>query len=378
MEKAFWNFLKIFILFISCAIIILMPAQFYFNMLTGIFITLTIAGAISFIILKQPTNFVANYASTMGVLGTFVGIFAGLSDFDVADIQSSIPMLLEGLKTAFVTSIVGMIVSMLVKTFYRYEKKKEITPIVVEDASSKRLLNEICVISRDIRRQNDSMLELLAKGVNEINETQCNCTRDIEMKIEKFGQIVAEQSSKDLIGAIQKVMEDFNAKINDQLGQSFKELTESCKELNKWQQEHIGLLQAIEKTGSIVRLQIEETVVLMDKFNANCNLYNENAEAIKRDLIALGQFIERVQTVGGRFENVMPIIESRMNEHTQRIAEIISVYEQNTKKHLNNSALVNERMNTAMQTFSEHLNGVLKVFHERIQGIEKNHNTIFR
>lgn len=371
MEKAFWNFLKIFILFMSCTILILVPAQIYFNMLTGIFITLTIAGAISFIILKQPTNFVANYASTMGVLGTFVGIFAGLSDFDVADIQSSIPVLLEGLKTAFVTSIVGMIVSMLVKTFYRYEKKKEMTPIVVEDESSKKLLNEICVIFRDIRRQNDSILELLAKGVNDINETQCNCTRDIEMKIEKFGQIVAEQSSKELIGAIQKVMEDFNAKINDQLGRSFKELTESCKELNKWQQEHTGLLQAIEKTGSIVRLQIEETVVLMDKFNTNCNLYNENAEAIKRDLIALGQFIERVQTVGGRFENVMPIIETRMNEHTQRIAEIISVYEQNTKNYLNKSALVNERMNTAMQTFSEHLTGVLKKFNERLQGIEK-------
>ncbi len=367
LEKGF----KIFIVCCVCAIIILPPVKYYCDLLTSVFITLTIAGAIAFIVLKKPTNFVANYASTMGVLGTFVGIFAGLSDFDVADIQSSIPVLLEGLKTAFVTSIVGMIVSILVKTFYRYEKKNEMAPIVVEDASSKTLLDELCVISRDIRRQNDSMLELWAKGLNDINETQRNCTRDIEMKIEKFGQIVAEQSSRELIGAIQKVMEDFNNKINDQLGQSFKELTESCKELNKWQQEHTGLLLAIEKTGYVVRQQIEDTIILMDKFNANCNLYNENAEFVKRDLMALGQFIERVQTVGGRFENVMPIIETRMNEHTQRISEVISAYEQNAKKSIDNAALQNERMNQAMQTFSEHLTGVLKKYNERISEIEK-------
>ena len=346
------------------------------DFISTIFIALVFGGTIALMMLKNTTNLVTNYASTMGVLGTFVGIFWGLRDFNVADIQMSIPALLEGLKTAFITSIVGMSVSLLLKIFYKVEKKEASAPIIVEDSNSFKELHDLSITARDIRRQNDMLLEFLEKGFKEINDTQRDCTRDIEMKIEKFGQIVAEQSSKELIGAIQKVMKDFKEKISDQLGQSFKELADSCKELNKWQQEHTGLLQAIERTGGVVRSQIEETVALMDKFNGNCNLYNENAEAIKRDLVALGAFIERVQNVGNKFENVMPIIETRMNEHTQRIAEIISVYEQNTKKYLNNSALVNERMNTAMQTFSEHLNGVLKNFNERITGIENN--TIFR
>ena len=342
------------------------------DFLSAVFIALTFGGTASLMMLKKTTSLVTNYASTMGVLGTFVGIFWGLRAFNVADIQMSIPALLEGLKTAFLTSIVGMSVSLLLKIFYKVEKKEDATPIVVEDANSLKELHDLVITARDMRRQNGSLLELVEKGFNDIIDTQRNCTRDIEMKIEKFGQIVAEQSAKELIEAIQRVMDDFNNKINNQLGQSFQELAVSCKELNKWQQEHIGLLQAIEKTGDVVRKQIEDTIVLMDKFNANCNLYNENAEDIKRDLEALGTFIERVQVVGGKFENVMPVIEARMNEHTQRTAEIISVYEQNARKLLDKATYQNERMNEAMQTFSEHLNGVLRNFYNRLTAIENN------
>ena len=45
----------------------------------------------------------------VGIIGTFFGIFIGLIDFDTSDVQGSIPGLLEGLKTAFVTSIAGLI-----------------------------------------------------------------------------------------------------------------------------------------------------------------------------------------------------------------------------------------------------------------------------
>lgn len=51
--------------------------------------------------------------STLGVLGTFWGITAGLLDFDTHDINASIPKLLDGLKTAFFTSLAGMIGSLV-------------------------------------------------------------------------------------------------------------------------------------------------------------------------------------------------------------------------------------------------------------------------
>lgn len=48
---------------------------------------------------------------SVGVLGTFVGIFIGLQGFNPDDIINSVNEILVGLKTAFFTSIVGMSVA---------------------------------------------------------------------------------------------------------------------------------------------------------------------------------------------------------------------------------------------------------------------------
>lgn len=65
-------------------------------------------------------NKVVDFRSSIvsfGVLGTFVGIFLGLQDFNVNNIEKSIPPLLEGLKTAFVTSIFSMTISIFLTVF---------------------------------------------------------------------------------------------------------------------------------------------------------------------------------------------------------------------------------------------------------------------
>ena len=51
--------------------------------------------------------------TTLGILGTFYGIFLGLLDFDVRIINKSVPKLLEGLKLAFATSIWGLFLAIV-------------------------------------------------------------------------------------------------------------------------------------------------------------------------------------------------------------------------------------------------------------------------
>ena len=51
--------------------------------------------------------------STLGVLGTFAGITMGLYYFDTNNLPVSIPLLLNGLKTAFFTSLAGMVGSLI-------------------------------------------------------------------------------------------------------------------------------------------------------------------------------------------------------------------------------------------------------------------------
>ncbi|MCD8235623.1 MAG: MotA/TolQ/ExbB proton channel family protein [Prevotellaceae bacterium] len=62
---------------------------------------------------RRVVEYFPSLVSTLGVLGTFWGITKGLMAFDTTDLDNSIPDLLDGLKTAFFTSLAGMIGSML-------------------------------------------------------------------------------------------------------------------------------------------------------------------------------------------------------------------------------------------------------------------------
>lgn len=64
--------------------------------------------------------------STLGVLGTFLGITIGLYNFNPSDLDNSIPLLLDGLKTAFMTSLLGMVGSMLLnrKVNHAFDKNE--------------------------------------------------------------------------------------------------------------------------------------------------------------------------------------------------------------------------------------------------------------
>jgi competence ComEA-like helix-hairpin-helix protein len=62
---------------------------------------------------------------SVGVLGTFVGIFIGLQGFNPDDIINSVNDILVGLKTAFFTSIVGMSVATTLSIVEKLRSKPE-------------------------------------------------------------------------------------------------------------------------------------------------------------------------------------------------------------------------------------------------------------
>jgi uncharacterized membrane protein len=62
---------------------------------------------------------------SVGVLGTFVGIFIGLQGFNPDDIINSVNEILVGLKTAFFTSIVGMSVATTLSIIEKLRSKPE-------------------------------------------------------------------------------------------------------------------------------------------------------------------------------------------------------------------------------------------------------------
>jgi len=62
---------------------------------------------------------------SVGVLGTFMGIFIGLQAFNPDDIVNSVNDILVGLKTAFFTSIVAMSVSTILSIMQKFNSKRD-------------------------------------------------------------------------------------------------------------------------------------------------------------------------------------------------------------------------------------------------------------
>lgn len=63
------------------------------------------------------TNTAASILTIIGVFGTFIGIFIGLQVFEIENLESSIPGLLDGLKLAFLTSLVGILEAITLKGY---------------------------------------------------------------------------------------------------------------------------------------------------------------------------------------------------------------------------------------------------------------------
>ncbi|MFG6426808.1 MAG: hypothetical protein K1W14_10455 [Muribaculaceae bacterium] len=74
---------------------------------------------------RRIIDYFPTFISSLGVFGTFLGITMGLLEFNASNLNNSIPILLDGLKTAFFTSLAGMIGSMILSGIISKEQDKK-------------------------------------------------------------------------------------------------------------------------------------------------------------------------------------------------------------------------------------------------------------
>lgn len=127
-------------------------------------------------------EFLPNMFPTLGMLGTFGGITYGLWFFNPDDLENSIPHLLQGLKTAFLISIFGVIL-LLYYSFrsgnIRFKKEKDLKSdetlalyelIKLNKESNEKIISSIDILNSSI----SSRLDQLDQSVNQINYIEFN------------------------------------------------------------------------------------------------------------------------------------------------------------------------------------------------------------
>ncbi len=273
-------------------------------------------------------RFTPSLLVSIGIFGTFLGIFFALVDFNVNRVDESIPELLSGLKVAFGTSIVGLFLSLAFRAIILYKPKKIKS---TEEADVKDLLAKMTEVKDAISADNESSV---ITQLQKLRSETIDSLKEMQKSFSEFAAEMSQNNVNALIEAVQKVMEDFNAKINDQLGESFKELSSSVQNLVEWQNNYKTHVETLND-------QLQTAISGITSSQESLKQISENMESLPKSTEALKDIMTTVQ---GQIDNLnnqldafaqmkdkavdaMPTIEKNLNEMTESLSNSVSSIE---------------------------------------------------
>lgn len=342
-------------------------------------ITLGVCGVIIYILIqgmkhrkrcyvdKQPvgelTKLAPAAAMTLGIFGTFLGIFIGLLNFDARNINESIPNLLNGLRTAFVTSLFGIGGSLFLKwRFGRYDNWEAESEKVTSQEPVELLrqtANGVASLSDTVQAMGEMVVRCfraeeewsLLSQLKLIRTEMGDLKREITKSLDEFGKKVAELGTEAMIKALQEVIQDFNAKLSDLVGAEFKQLKEAMIKLVDWQENHRQAVDRMQQQLTDYLAQVHSSVQLLERASKsiysasehldsvdgslsaialNADQLSFHAEFLKAQNAQLAELLIQVRTLGEEAKTVLPNVSAHINEATKAL----SLAAESTRSHL--------------------------------------------
>jgi biopolymer transport protein ExbB/TolQ len=202
--------------------------------------------------------------TTLGVLGTFVGIFFGLIKFDVNNITESIPVLLEGMKTAFSTSIIGillaLIFSIVSKLVQRSIERKE-SSVAFDEISA---LNNIAEILQGMKTEaSENANKLNTALIGETDESLS--TQIVKVRNQLSDSLTNQTQQIRALDAVQKALGgDEETSLLTQIRKLRDEQGEYARETRK---DVESILQAMTQNNELISDKFDEFSELLAKSN---------------------------------------------------------------------------------------------------------------
>ena len=332
------------------------------------------------------------YLTSLGIFFTFLGIFIALIAFDVNNINAAIPPLLSGLQVAFLSSVVGIGGSVL----FRIVRPMRQTEVQADEVSAGELLNELVKLNQGTSEVKDA---LVGEGDASLS-TQFGKLRN---DFRDFAEKVSEDGSKALIEALEEVMRDFNAKINEQFGDNFKQLNEAVAALLEWQKEHKEQVEALteifretQQGIDVVKNSIEMIESSTGKIPEQMSKVETAFEATDKRMEELHQGLGTLSDMRTKAEDALPHIESNIlkmteglessvNKHMTDVKDIFESQSKQSADMQNKFTGVVDSLNMAAddllgstQKTSEKIEGIINDFQTQQKNLSQEFQTMLR
>ena len=278
---------------------------------------------------------------SVGVFGTFLGIFLGLQDFNTENISDSVPGLLEGMKLAFLTSVCGLGTSTLLSIIGALSGKEipseEHNALIGLELKLQTIINHM----RENFDQNHDLLEEIKK--------------DIKESLDQIGK----SASEEIIEALNEIIQDFNKNLKEQFGENFKQLNEGVAKLLDWQENYSNQVKDNEQFLLTTIEELEKTKSNLDQSNELIGTVGRSMEEIKEGANIIGSQANLTNEALRAQKKLVEDLEStfeRMEKDMNKVSDSISDISNEIKGSLTSqSQAVNQLTNDIKNKLPESL-----------------------
>ena len=278
---------------------------------------------------NRTAEIAPNILTSIGIFGTFLGVALGLWHFDTADIQGSVPKLMDGLKTAFWSSIVGLLgaLTLKIRGAVAQAGRREVTQTRIAtiddlDASLKYLADQM---NPDNERGLQQLLHKQhVQSLDRMNQ--------VITTLESYQERQAEANAKALVNAIEMVMREFNTKINEQYGDNFKRLNDSVIAMLEWQKSYKDQLNTLITEQERTSGAMKEASTAFEYMVRHANAFNGISESLQDLLNGLEAQRSNLQSQLGSLADLvnhaadgLPKLEDRIVALTKGMADAVQM-----------------------------------------------------
>ena len=275
-----------------------------------------------------------NIASTIGVLGTFVGISIGLWKFNPNDITSSVPLLLSGMKIAFATSIIGMAASIFMKYIALKNEDEENIDDIME------LFNTMIAESRNVNNTLIENQKQTENVLNKVSEIWASHQENLTVVIQTIHN--ADESIESI------------SKNSSLIKENNENLSEVLKEINKTQN------VIIDSNKSIIEISntAKESIPQINEHFTNIDNRTKESTAYLQTLIS-----ENLNNIKSYLEK---ITEDVLSKTTQSIYENNRQFKYEISEHISQCKMLIYSLKDLIPDINEHLLSTQKRFNKTL------------
>lgn len=302
--------------------------------------------------------------TTLGIFGTFFGIVLGLLHFEPTDVEGSVQFLLDGLKTAFITSLAGMFCSLVFKILQTTpflqcpDEEKDPEFMLFESilAAIETQVEEIRSLKRAIVGDRDSSLfgivKMLRHDMNENSILSSTKTQEqlallsdkLRVDLDGFAEILSSSATAQVVDALKQVVVNFNYQLTEQFGDNFTHLNHAVKGLLVWQENYKTQLETMSEQYAKGVQAISETELSVTKIGKQSRIIYENMEALKQvmtvnqhQLAELERHLEAFKDIRDKAVEAVPEIRRQVEYTVSEISAAVSIANTHYKQLLDNS-----------------------------------------